>query len=417
MENVTTPGAPGSVGLEPDRPKTEDPTSLRAVHTPNFPALLRQLGASLLVTTYQAGKLVMVRDEGDHLNTYFRAFQAPMGMALSGDRLAIGTKIQVWEFVDVPAVTAKLDPPGRHDACYLPRSSHVTGNIQIHEMAWGAGNELWVVNTRFSCLCTLDGSASFAPRWRPPFVSALEPTDRCHLNGLGMVDGRPRYVTALGETDEPAGWRANKAKGGIVMDVASGEVITRGLSMPHSPRWYAGRLWVCESGAGTFGFIDPNTRKYMPVAEVPGFTRGLDFAAGGLPAQAGEPPDGRVVAFVGLSQVRESAVFSGIPITERLAEHQRTCGVCVIDLRNGQVLALLRFETAVQEVFAVTVLPAKRYPDLINDDQKLLENSFTVPDAALADVPASLRGPDDPARGAAGSGGIGGVPRTPFLTA
>ena len=253
-------------------------------------------------------------------------------------------------------------------------------------MAWGAGGELWVVNTRFSCLCTLDGSASFTPRWRPPFVSALEPTDRCHLNGLGMVDGRPRYVTALGETDEPAGWRANKARGGILMDVASGEVITRGLSMPHSPRWYAGRLWVCESGAGTLGFIDPNTGKYEPIAEVPGFTRGLDFAGN--------------LAFVGLSQVRESAVFSGIPITERLTEDQRTCGVCVIDLRSGQVVALLRFETAVQEVFAVTVLPGRRYPDLINDDEKLLENSFVVPDAALADVPAALRGPADPTRGA-----------------
>jgi uncharacterized protein (TIGR03032 family) len=133
-----------------------------------------------MVTTYQAGKLVLVRDEGDHLNTHFRAFQAPMGMALAGDRLAVGTTIQVWEFVDVPAVAAKPDPPGRHDACFLPRSSHVTGNIQIHEMAWGADGALWVVNTRFSCLCTLDGSSSFAPRWRPPFVKELEPTDRCH---------------------------------------------------------------------------------------------------------------------------------------------------------------------------------------------------------------------------------------------
>ena len=243
----------------PDRPQVDDPAPLRAVHTTNFPSLLRQLGASLLVTTYQAGKLVMVRDEGDHLNTHFRSFQAPMGLALDGGRLAVGTAIQVWEYVDVPAVTAKLDPPGKHDACFLPRASHVTGNIQGHELAWGSGGELWVVNTRFSCLCTLDRSASFIPRWRPPFVTALEPTDRCHLNGLAMVDGRPRYVTALGETDEPAGWRADKAKGGILMDVASGEVITRGLSMPHSPRWYGGRLWVCESGAGTFGFIDPNT--------------------------------------------------------------------------------------------------------------------------------------------------------------
>jgi uncharacterized protein (TIGR03032 family) len=358
---------------------------------------LRRLGASLLVTTYQAGKLVLVRDEGDHLNTHFRAFQAPMGMALDGSRLAFGTTIQVWEYVDVPAVAARLEPPGRHDACFLPRSSHVTGNIQIHEMAWGQGGALWVVNTRFSCLCTLDGSASFAPRWRPPFVTELEPTDRCHLNGLGMVDGRPRYVTALGETDAPAGWRANKARGGIVMDVASGEVITRGLSMPHSPRWYAGRLWVCESGAGTFGFIDPNTGKYQPIAEVPGFTRGLDFAGN--------------LAFVGLSQVRESAVFSGIPITERLAEHERTCGVCAIDLTSGQVIALLRFETAVQEVFAVTVLPGRRYPDLINDDEKLLENSFVVPDEALADVSAALRAPAVPTRGAAGATGDGSAPR------
>src|SRR5262249_26857889 len=140
-------------GETPSAPqKTE---SLRAVHTPNFPALLRRLRASLLVTTYQAGKLVMVRDEGDHLNTHFRSFQAPMGLALQGDRLAIGTSVQVGEYVDAPAVTAKLEPPGRHDACFLPRSCHVTGNIQGHEMAWGEGQELWVVNTRFSCLCTL----------------------------------------------------------------------------------------------------------------------------------------------------------------------------------------------------------------------------------------------------------------------
>jgi uncharacterized protein (TIGR03032 family) len=387
-DGTTGPSAPAEAGAAP---------SLRAVHTPNFPALLRRLGASLLVTTYQAGKLVMVRDEGDHLNTHFRAFQAPMGLALGGGRLAVGTAIQVWEYADVPAVAARLEPAGRHDACFLPRASHVTGNIQGHELAWGTGGELWLVNTRFSCLCTLDRSATFTPRWRPPFVSALEPTDRCHLNGLGMVDGKPRYVTALGETDEPAGWRENKARGGILMDVASGEVITRGLSMPHSPRWHGGRLWVCESGAGTLGYVDPNTRRYEPIAEVPGFTRGLDFAGS--------------LAFVGLSQVRESAVFSGIPITDRLTDDERACGVCVVDLTTGRVVALLRFETAVQEVFAVTVLPGRRYPDLINDDDTRLENSFVVPDAALADVPAALRAPAEPTPRAAGVGRNGAGPR------
>jgi uncharacterized protein (TIGR03032 family) len=301
-----------------------------------------------------------------------------MGLALAdgGSRLAIGTTLQVWEFRDVPSVVRRLEPAGRHDACFLPRSSHVTGNVLIHEMAYGAEGQLWFANTRFSCLATVDPEASFTPRWRPPFVTELEPSDRCHLNGLGMVDGKPKYVTALGETDEMAGWRANKAKGGLLMDFDSGAILCRGLSMPHSPRWYGGRLWVCESGSGTLGTVDVNTGRYEAVAAVPGFTRGLDFAGN--------------LAFVGLSQVRESAIFSGIPITERLAPEERTCGVCVVDLRRGEIVALLKFTSGVQEVFAVALLP-RRYPDLINDDATLLESSFVVPTECLGEVAATVR--------------------------
>lgn len=339
---------------------------------------MRQLGVSLLITTYQAGKLVIVREEGDHLNTHYRSFKAPMGLALTdcGSRLAIGTSIQVWEFRDVPSVARRLEPVSLHDACFLPRSCHVTGNVLIHEMAYGDPHQLWFVNTRFSCLATIDPDASFTPRWRPPFVTELEPSDRCHLNGLGMVDGKPKYVTALGETNERGGWRANKAIGGIVMDVESSEILCRGLSMPHSPRWYGGRLWVCESGSGTLGHVDLDTGRYEAIAAVPGFTRGLAFAGD--------------LAFVGLSQVRESAVFSGIPITERLAPEERTCGVCVVDLRRGETIALLKFTNGVQEVFAVSVLQ-RRFPDLINDDEKLLESSFVVPTDCLGEVAATVR--------------------------
>ena len=184
------------------------PSALRAVHTPNFPGLLRRLGASLLVTTYQAGKLVMVRDEGDHLNTHFRTFQAPMGLALHGDRLAIGTTVQVWEYVDVPAVDgqARAAPAATTPAsCRVAATSRATSR----STRWpGAPARSCGSSTRGSRACARStASASFTPRWRPPFVTALEPTDRCHLNGLGMVDGRPRYVTALGQTDAPAGWR------------------------------------------------------------------------------------------------------------------------------------------------------------------------------------------------------------------
>lgn len=377
---MTTPVAPTNPSPHSDRPVTEAAVPLRSVHTPNFPALLRKLGASLLVTTYQAGKLVIVRDEGGHLNTHYLQFKAPMGLALAdgGAKLAIGTTIQVWEFRDIPEVARRLEPAGKFDSCYLPRSSHFTGNVLIHEMAYGAGGRLWFVNTRFSCLATLDPESSFVPRWRPPFVTELEPSDRCHLNGLGMVDGKPKYVTALGETNAARGWRPNKATGGLLMDVPSGAVLCRNLSMPHSPRWYGGRLWVCESGSGTIGYVDTNTGRYEAVAAVPGFTRGLDFVGG--------------LAFVGLSQVRQSAVFGSIPITDRLAPDERTCGVCVVDLRRGQAIALLKFESGVHEVFAVSVL-RRRFPHLINYDDNLLDTSFVVPAESFGEIAATVRAP------------------------
>jgi uncharacterized protein (TIGR03032 family) len=226
-------------------------------------------------------------------------------------------------------------------------------------------------------LCTLDRLYSFVPRWRPPFITALAPDDRCHLNGLALVDGQVRYVTALGETDTASGWRANKKAGGILMEVPSGAILLRGLSMPHSPRWHRGKLWLLESGTGTLGTADLSAGRYEPVAELPGYTRGLDFFGD--------------LAFIGLSQVRESGVFSGIPLTERLSE--RTCGVWVVDLTTGRTVAFLKFEDAVQEIFAVQVLPQARFPDLIHDDPTILSESFVLPDTALSQLPDSLRRP------------------------
>ena len=168
-----------------------------------------------------------------------------------------------------------LPRTGRPARCLLFAAvGHVTGDIGIHEVAW-SGDELWFVSTRFSCLATLSPDYSFVPRWRPPFISALAAEDRCHLNGLALVDGQAKYVTALGETDTADGWRANKPQGGCFIDVASGAVVSRGLSMPHSPRWHDGRLWVLESGTGRLVLIDPASGQRETVAELPGFARGL----------------------------------------------------------------------------------------------------------------------------------------------
>lgn len=353
--------------------KTVSDEPLRSVHTQNFSNILDQLNISLVVSTYQAGKLVVLRADGDQLNTHFRVFPKPMGIAVNRHKLALGCSDRIWSLRNVPAAAAKLQPTGKHDACYLPRRSHITGNINIHEMEWGGQNdsELWFVNTSFSCLCTLDQEYSFVPQWRPKYVTALTPEDRCHLNGLAMVNHQPKYVTALGESNTTGGWRENKANGGILIDVDNDEIIARGLSMPHSPRWYNNQLWVLESGRGNISVCDVNTGKLQTLSTLPGFTRGIDFCGS--------------LAFIGLSQVRETAVFSGIPLTEKLNE--RICGVWVVNLETGKTIAFLKFEDAVQEIFAVKVLPDLRFPEIIDWDEKLVGSSFVLPDEALVDVP------------------------------
>lgn len=383
--NATAQTPASAAGANASDAKAADPQQvLGSQHTLNFPDLLRQLRTSLLVSTYQAGKLVILRADGSSINTHFRSFNRPMGMAADGERLALGAAMEIAEFRNMPAVAKRLQDPPRHDAVYLARRGHITGAIDIHEMAWDKHGELWFVNTLFSCLCTLDEKSSFVPRWRPSFVTHYAPEDRCHLNGLGMRDGRPRYLTALGESNDPQGWRKNKRDGGILIDMASNRVIARGLSMPHSPRWYDNKLWVLESGRGKLVTIDPNTGAKTDFASVPGFARGLDFVG--------------PIAFVGLSQLRETNAFTDIEITDDNADRQS--GVWVVHLGTGKTIALLKFTGGVQEIFAVQAIPGVLFPEIIHEGD-FLKTSYALPDEALREVGFS---PQPAATAAAGNG-------------
>jgi uncharacterized protein (TIGR03032 family) len=320
---------------------------VRYEHTGNLAAVLGQLGVSLLVSTYQAGKVLALGVHEGKVNFSFHNFEQAMGMAAHPRRLAVGTRRQIWILRSAPDIAPRVETPGKYDCCYLTRSAHFTGSIHVHEMAW-AGDELWVVNTLFSCLCTASEEFSFVPRWRPPFISNLAGEDRCHLNGMALVDGEPRYVTCMAEVDTPAGWRPNKATTGCLLDVRSGETVVRGFAMPHSPRLHEGRLWVLDSGNGRLSVVDVAAGKADPVAHLMGYTRGLAFHG--------------PYAFIGLSKIRETAVFGGVPIAEK--REQLQCGVEVVDTRSGKVVAGLQFHTGVDEIFDVKVLPGVRCPIL-----------------------------------------------------
>ena len=326
-------------------PKSEAFTS---VYTASFHDIIQKSGGSLVVSTYQSGRVIMIRSIDGQLNTHFRAFPSPMGIAVAHQTISLGTRDRVWHFRHHNSLQA-----------YAPTSTHNTGDIRVHEMVW-TNDALVVVNTRFSCLCTLDPMHSFKPVWRPKFITELAPEDRCHLNGVAVVDGRVRYVTALGATNEKDGWREKKTRGGVLIDVDSDELVAHGLSMPHSPRWHDGRLWFLESGEGRLCTVDQRGVVTV-VAEVPGFARGLTFAG--------------PYAFIGLSQVREH-VFDGVPIAAR---SERQCGIWIVDTRSGSIAGFLRFEGIVQEIFDVQLLHGITRPELIEPDDAKLQMAFLLP--------------------------------------
>lgn len=291
-------------------------------YSENLPSLLAQMRCSLVISTYLTGNLVVVAAPHSRLTVSYHTFERPMGMALRPGWLAVGTRTQVWFLRNATDIAAKLEPRGRYDAAYLTCTSYFTGNIECHELAW-VDDEVWIVNTLFSCLCTCHPGYSFEPRWRPPFISDLAPEDRCHLNGLAVADGRVRYVTAMSQTDTRQGWRAVKVGGGCLMDVPSGETVVRGLTMPHSPRVADGRVYLLHSGIGSLVTADIATGKCETIAQMPGYTRGLAIHG--------------PLAFVGLSKLRPTSVLEGVPIAAQ--RDQLKSGVVVIDLRSGQPVA------------------------------------------------------------------------------
>jgi uncharacterized protein (TIGR03032 family) len=327
-------------------------------HSANFPRLLEELGCSVLVSTYQAGQVAAFGGRNGQLLAALEPFSLAMGMALHPQKIAVGCRGMIWFLENAGAeVAQRVTPSGTYDAAWLARTAHVTGNIRAHEMAF-VGNQLWVVNTLFSCLATIEPGFSFVPQWKPAFISNCHvPGDRCHLNGLALEKGRPKYVTAMAETDEPNGWRVNKETSGVLIDIDSHEVVCRGLAMPHSPRVYQGKVWAHDSGRGQLVVIDPNTGTWETVAALPGYTRGLAFCNN--------------YALVGLSRIRETAVFGGVPIAQRPEELK--CGVAVVDLRSGQMAAAFYFAAGIEEIFDIQVSPGVGYPlirgPLPKDDQ------------------------------------------------
>uniref|UniRef100_A0A8J7CWI9 TIGR03032 family protein n=1 Tax=Desmonostoc muscorum LEGE 12446 TaxID=1828758 RepID=A0A8J7CWI9_DESMC len=337
-----------------------------------FGSWLYEQNLSLAFTTYQTNRLFFVGSQANgQLKLNERLFDKPMGLYVAGKSLYMTTRYQLWHFDNFLGNGEKYKEcvSGallEADRLYVPRTAYTTGDVNAHEVVLDDAGKVIFVNTDFSCLATLSPDYNFVPIWQPPFISKLVAEDRCHLNGLAMVEGKPGYVTACSTTDTAAGWRNHRVDGGVVIDVNQNEIIATGLSMPHSPRWYQGKLWLLNSGTGELGYIED--RQFHPITFCPGFVRGLAFWQN--------------FAFVGLSQLRSQS-FTGLTLENRLNSqgNRPQCGLMVIDLQTGTALHWLYFQGVIEELFDVVVLPGALQPQAIGLQSDEIQRLVTFPNS------------------------------------
>ena len=338
--------------------------ALELMASRQFTSWLAEQQISLSFTTYQSGKLFLLGLQPDsRLSVFERTFNRCLGLWSDGQTMWMSSLYQLWWFENV--LEAGQIANG-YDRVYVPRVGYVTGDLDIHDVAIDADGRPVFVNTLFGCLATTSDRYSFVPLWKPPFISKLAAEDRCHLNGLAMENGRPKYVTSVCQSDVADGWRDRRRDGGCVIDVTTNEILVTGLSMPHSPRLHNGKLWLLNSGTGEFGWIDPQAGRFESVAFCPGYMRGL--------ACIGD------YALIGLSMPRDNRTFTGLALDDALASRgaEARCAVLVIDLRTGDTVHWLRFTGVVQELYDVVAIPGVRRPSAIGFRSDEIRRVLTV---------------------------------------
>ena len=353
MTPTSPQAAPGNVLLEavPQPAPAPEHSTVEYSQSGGLIALFAKHNISVAFTSYQSSILYMLGRDANGAHLHQSLIAKPMGLSHTpGGALLLSAGFQIMAFESPLAPHERVN--NQFDACFVPRTIHMTGPLDAHDVGMLSDGSLIFVNTRFNCLATPDSKHSFKAVWTPPFISDVIDEDRCHLNGLAMQDGKPAYVTAVSKSNTIDGWRDRRADGGVVIDVQNNRIVCEGLSMPHSPCMHQGELWVLNSGTGELGVVEgaaTGEGKFVPRVFCPGFTRGLSFYGD--------------LAFVGLSKPRYKR-FEGLPLDQKLkdADSEPWCGIQVIDIKRGTCVEWFRIDGAVAELYDVEVLPGIASP-------------------------------------------------------
>ncbi len=342
---------------------TSPPAPFSCAYSPALPEFLFQMKCSIAITTYQAGKLVLISAADENKLTVLpRTFSRPMGFEVDGERMVLATKDEVICFENSKELAIHYpNKKNTYDNLFIPRATFYTGQVDLHDVALGKDG-IWAVNTSFSCLCRVTGTYNFIPEWKPPFITQLVSEDRCHLNGMVMDKGRPKYVTALGTSDKAQGWRDTIINGGILMDVDTNEIILDKLPMPHSPLVYKGELYMLLSASGEVVRVDVKQKKYEVIKKLDGFCRGMDIYNDHL--------------FVAMNKLRKnSSTFGKLSF----AEKADVAGIRVIHLPTGALIGELNFQSSVDEIYSLKILSGTIHPNVLNTTNPVHRYSLSIP--------------------------------------
>ena len=329
----------------------------------NVPDLLAKLNCSLIISTYQAGKLIFICPSKNKLLQIPKHFKKPMGIEYKDGKLAIASIDEITIFNNSKKLAINYPKkPKTYDTLFLPRTSYYTGHIDIHDLNWGKDG-LWGVNTLFSCLCKINSNYSFEPKWKPNFISELMPEDRCHLNGMALKDGIPAFATSLSTTDKKEGWRKTIESSGVLMEVPSGKILLNNLSMPHSPRYSINNeLFLLLSGTGELLKYSIKSGKTETI-QLPGFARGM--------------AEHRDFLFIGLSKIRKSSkTFNRLPIAQKATN----AGVLILYKPTLAIIGEIIYDNTVEEIYDIQVLPDILKPGILSPENEIHKQSISAPD-------------------------------------
>ncbi len=327
-----------------------------------IPQILKENNICVLLSTYQAGKVIILSSKNNELFQTPISFKKPMGIAIQGSKLAVACMDEIIFFSKNENIASFVNKENNsYDSVYIERASYNTSTLDIHDLDFGDG-VIWGVNTLFSCLSIFDINYSHRPKWKPPFITKLVPEDKCHLNGMALKDDIPKYVTALSDDDQYQGWRKNKLNTGILMEVPSGDVILSNLAMPHSPRFYNQELYLLESGTGNLIKVNVEEKSSEVIFNFNCFIRGLTFSNN--------------LAFIGKSKIRENSTdFNKLEVKD----NSLNAGLIIFCMNTLKVIGEINYTAAIQELYDVQIIENTANAVIITKEIEEYRNIITFP--------------------------------------